>query len=195
MEKKQPQEEADNEELVVLLRTLRVEATSETYFEERFLYEFHERLAHEAVSRPARVLLWEHLLQALTNFGRRRLIWGASSAGLGALCLGFFFSQQTRVSNNPSTPVALTAQSLMLKGATSSAEDAVRTTVYPRTTRRSFTESLLATRSGDTFSSSLNHGLTDEDSDHAATFFSEPALPSSVDFDASFPDLMLRIAH
>ncbi len=77
-------------ELLALLSSLKVEATPEADFESRFLYDFHERIARESVCRPARRLLWEHLLQYLSNFGRRRLAYGASTLGVGALAIGFF---------------------------------------------------------------------------------------------------------
>lgn len=88
MEKNTSCKQVEDQELVVLLRSLRVEAAPEAHFEERFLYDFRERLVQEAVSRPARALLWEHLVHYLRNFGRRRWLWGASSFSLGVLCLG-----------------------------------------------------------------------------------------------------------
>lgn len=81
---------ATEEQLTQLLATLRVETTREAEFEERFLYDFHERVAMAAVVRPARYQLWEHLMQALTNFGGRRLAYGASSLGIGALAVVLF---------------------------------------------------------------------------------------------------------
>lgn len=77
-------------QLTQLLATLRVAETPEADFEERFLYDFHERVACAVVVRPARYQLWEHLMQALTNFGRRRIAFGASTLGVGALAMGFF---------------------------------------------------------------------------------------------------------
>ncbi len=77
-------------ELLALLSGLKLEATPEADFESRFLYDFHERVARESVCRPARRLLWEHLLQCVANFGRRRLAYGASTLGIGALAVGFF---------------------------------------------------------------------------------------------------------
>ena len=85
----------DHEEISILLRTLRIEATHEAYFEERFIYDFREKLVSEAACRPARVLLWEHLLQVLNNVGGRRIAWSLSSFGIGALCMGVFLSQYT----------------------------------------------------------------------------------------------------
>ncbi len=77
-------------ELLTLLSSLKVEATPEADFESRFLYDFHDRVARESVCRPARRLLWEHLLQFASNFGRRGLAYGASTLGIGALAVGFF---------------------------------------------------------------------------------------------------------
>ena len=77
---------ADTEEqLVALLATLRVTTTEEADFEGRFLNEFHERVAREAVCCPARRRLFAHLLQIVDNFGRGRLAFGASAAGLCVL--------------------------------------------------------------------------------------------------------------
>lgn len=94
-----------DEQLVQLLATLRVETTRETGFEERFLYDFHERVAQAAVVRPARYQLWEHLMQALTNFGGRRLAYGASSLGIGAFAVAFFALPQ----DGPRSAVAAAA--------------------------------------------------------------------------------------
>lgn len=78
-------------QLTELLATLRVVQTREADFEERFLYDFHELVAREAVCCPARHRLFEHLMQMLANFGRRRLTYGASSLGIGLLAVGGYF--------------------------------------------------------------------------------------------------------
>lgn len=96
---------ATEEQLTQLLATLRVETTREAEFEERFLYDFHERVALAAVVRPARYQLWEHLMQALTNFGGRRLAYGASSLGIGAFAVAFFALPQ----DGPRSAVAAAA--------------------------------------------------------------------------------------
>lgn len=75
------------EQIVALLSTLRVEQTPEADFEARFLEEFHERVAREAVCCPARRHLLAHLLQLLDNVGRGRFAFGASAFGFGALAL------------------------------------------------------------------------------------------------------------
>lgn len=77
-------------ELVALLASLRKEVTPEAHFEERFLYDFHERVAREAVCRPARKLFFEHVFQFLSNFGGRKLVYGASTLGAGAVALGLY---------------------------------------------------------------------------------------------------------
>ena len=77
-------------DIVALLASLRKEATPEAHFEERFLYDFHDRVAREAVCRPARKLLWEHIRQFVSNLGRRKLAYGASTLGAGAIALGLF---------------------------------------------------------------------------------------------------------
>ncbi len=75
-------------DLVALLASLRVEPTPEADFEERFLYDFHDRVAREMVCCSARRRVWEHVVQLLTNFGRRRLVYGASTLGVGVLAMG-----------------------------------------------------------------------------------------------------------
>ncbi len=81
----------DEGELVALLAALRVEAAPEADFEARFLYDLRERIAREVVCCPARTLLWEHIMQFLTNIGRRRrLAFGATACGAFALCSAYF---------------------------------------------------------------------------------------------------------
>lgn len=94
-------------ELVRLLSSLRVEATPEASFEERFLYDLHEKVAREAVCRPARALLWEHLLQLFTNFGPRKLAYGASTLGIGALTIGLFSWQDSTPTMAVSGPAVI----------------------------------------------------------------------------------------
>lgn len=75
-------------QLLNLLAELRVNATPEADFEERFLYDFHELVAREAVCCPAHRRLFEHLAQVLHNFGMPKLAFGASSLGVAALAVG-----------------------------------------------------------------------------------------------------------
>ena len=77
------------EQLIALLATLRVEPVEELDFESRFLSEFHERVAREAVCCPARRHLLAHLHQMVENFGRGRLAFGASALGLAAVAVCF----------------------------------------------------------------------------------------------------------
>ncbi len=77
-------------ELIGLLASLKVEPAPETDFEGRFLYDLRERLARESVCCSARSLLWAHVRQMLANFGPRKLAYGASTLGLGALAVGVF---------------------------------------------------------------------------------------------------------
>ncbi len=77
-------------ELVGLLASLKVEPAPETDFEGRFLYDLRERLARESVCCPARRLLWDHILQLFSGFGSRKLAYGASTLGLGALAVSLF---------------------------------------------------------------------------------------------------------
>lgn len=81
-----PESEA---QLVALLATLRVKPVEEADFESRFLCEFHERVAREAVCCPARRHLLSHLLQMVDNFGRGRLAFGATALGLVAVAVCF----------------------------------------------------------------------------------------------------------
>lgn len=77
------------ERLLMLLASMKEEATPEAAFEERFVYDFHERIARETVCCPAHRRMWEHVLQILSNFGLRRLAYGASTLGIGALAVGY----------------------------------------------------------------------------------------------------------
>lgn len=77
------------DQLVAMLTMLRVEPAKEADFEGRFLCEFHERVAREAVCCPARRHLFAHLMQMLSNFGRGRLAFGASSLCLGVIAVGY----------------------------------------------------------------------------------------------------------
>lgn len=77
------------EQLVALLASLKVEQVEEADFEGRFLEEFHERVAREAVCCPARRHLFSHMAQQLCNFGRGRLAFGASALGLGVVAVAF----------------------------------------------------------------------------------------------------------
>lgn len=78
------------EDIIALLGSLKKEPTPEADFEERFLCDFHELIAREAVCTPARTRVWEHLVQLFTGSRRRKWAYGASTLSVGALALGFF---------------------------------------------------------------------------------------------------------
>ena len=94
------------EQLVAMLATLRVTATEEADFESRFLCEFHERVAREAVCCPARRHLFAHLLQMMDNLGRGRLAFGASAMGLGVLAIGYAMYPAGTVGTDTTASVA-----------------------------------------------------------------------------------------
>lgn len=196
MEKRASNKEADDEELVIMLRALRVEATPEAHFEERFLFEFHERLAQEAVSRPARTLLWEHLMQILGNFGRRRIIWGTSALGIGALCLSVLvWEPEHRVHKKK----AFSVMAVPMPEESASSDDVVRTTVRARSTRKNYTERLLASRTADTGAYwRWVGGEDDADMNGLYGLYLSPRTPSfffSDETDSDLSDLMLHIAR
>lgn len=76
-----PEEE---EKIVKMLSMLRVEPAPEADFESRFLADFKNRVASDSVTRPARVLLWEHVRQFLDNVGGVRR-WAMASTSLAAV--------------------------------------------------------------------------------------------------------------
>lgn len=78
------------EDIIALLGSLKKEPTPEADFEERFLCDFHELIAREAVCTPARTRVWEHLVQLFTGSRHRKWAYGASTLSVGALALGFF---------------------------------------------------------------------------------------------------------
>ena len=96
-------------QLVALLATLRVKATEEADFEGRFLCEFHERVAREAVCCPARRRMFAHLLQIVDNFGRGRLAFGASAMGLGVLVIGYTMYPAGTANTDTTASVAIDA--------------------------------------------------------------------------------------
>ncbi len=75
-------------EWMELLRTLRIDATPEACFEERFLQDFRRRVEREFVCRPMRSLIWEHVSTLMVHPGTRRMAYGASIFVMGALCMG-----------------------------------------------------------------------------------------------------------
>lgn len=177
------------EEIRVLLRTLRIEATPEANFEERFLWDFRERLAREAVCRPARALLWEHVLQAIHNLGGRKLAWSLSSFGVGALCMGaLFWQQQSSMSKN-----ALAAQMCELDSSAASLRPGdvqnVASTSVTHQRRRSYTDGLSGGRLNQP---SYLAGLDDEG--ESRKFFT-PTTTDSIDMGLTMPGLISSFAH
>jgi hypothetical protein len=78
-----PEEE---EKIIKLLSSLRVEPAPEADFEGRFLAEFKNRMARDSVIKPARALLWEHIRQFIDNVGGVRR-WAMVSTSLVAVLL------------------------------------------------------------------------------------------------------------
>ncbi len=139
MKKHLSQSEQDDErrELLILLRSLRIETTPEACFEERFLYDFRERVIRETACRSMRSLLWEQLVMLMERLGIRRLALGASTFSLGALCAGIWIWQQ----NGLSSPVLASASSCALEESARSlrpgdAQGVVGTTVQRVSPRR-----------------------------------------------------------
>lgn len=88
IEEKTTNGETDGEtRLVALIAELRLEPTPEADFEERFIYDLHERIVRDAVCCPVRFRLFDHLRQFIA---RRRVACGASTLGFGALVMGCF---------------------------------------------------------------------------------------------------------
>lgn len=82
--------ELSEDDIVSLLSSLRQEPHPEANFEDRFVHDFRERVARYAVTRPARKVLWEHILLRLTNIGKLKWACGATTLGVGVLAAGFF---------------------------------------------------------------------------------------------------------
>lgn len=93
-------------QLLALLATMKVEATPEADFEERFLYHFHERVTQEIVCAPAHRRALDHILQALRNFGFGKIAFGSSALGIGALAIGLFTVPDVQEAHVADAPVA-----------------------------------------------------------------------------------------
>lgn len=106
-----PIDSFSEEKLVALLSTLKVEPAEESDFEGRFLYEFHERVAREAVCCPARRHLFAHIMQQIHNFGRGRLAFGASTLGLGVLAICYAAYPTGKAGAETAATVAMERQS------------------------------------------------------------------------------------
>lgn len=191
MEKEPPHNRqiSEHEELIVLLRSLRIEATAEAHFEERFVYDFHERLVHEAVSRSARSLMWEHILHILDNIGGRRLAWSLSSFGVGALCMGVLFWQHGGAGKR-----ALASQEWALGGSAptlrpGASQDVVCTSVQ-HSKRKAFTERLMAARL-----SEPTYLAAEDDAEAPAYYFSTSTAAEDIGPGISIPGLAPHLAH
>lgn len=77
------------DDIINLLVELRMEPHPEANFEDRFVHDFKERVATYAVTRPARKVLWEHILLRLTGIGKMKWACGATTLGVGILAVGF----------------------------------------------------------------------------------------------------------
>lgn len=77
------------DDIISLLAELRMEPHPEANFEDRFVHDFKERVATYAVTRPARKVLWEHILLRLTGIGKMKWACGATTLGVGVLAVGF----------------------------------------------------------------------------------------------------------
>ena len=95
--------DAQEARLVAILATMKVQATPEADFEERFLYNFHERVTQEIVCTPAHRRALDHIFQAFQNFGMRKIAYGSSALGIGAIALGFFSIPETQENGIAST--------------------------------------------------------------------------------------------
>lgn len=177
---KVPGQKPDDAEITLLLRTLRIEVSHEANFEERFMYDFRERLAREAVCRPARLLLWEHLLHLLTNVGRRRIWWSsASAAALLCVCAVAWYQsvpggEGSRFSRARTAASAFTPP--VISGDAASAEDVAHIIVNRRAARKSYAEQLMVSRLPEGESYSL--GMAEEP-ESAALYNEAMPLPGS----------------
>lgn len=177
-------DEEDYAEIRAMLSALRIEATPEAHFEERFIYEFHERLVREAVSRPARALLWEHLLHIVHNLGGRRLAWGMSSFGAGVLCMGLLAWQY---GGSAKQAVATHVCALEKSAATlhPGAAQEVASTTVSRAVRKPYTERLMSPRMNEMPSLAGN-----EDADSSSFWLSPTVESRGFDLNVGFPGLL-----
>lgn len=191
MEKDLPhaQQAIEHDEISVLLRTLRIEATPEAHFEERFVYDFRERLAREIVCRPARALVWEHLLQIINNLGGRRLAWSLSSFGVGALCMGMIFWQHAGAGKR-----ALANQVSELGGSAAAlrpgaVQEVVCTSVH-RAKRKPYTDHLMSARF-----SEPSYLALDDDAEAPVQYFSSSSAEEAALGGAPVSGFIPHLAH
>lgn len=93
--------ELNEDDIVSLLAGLKMEPHPEANFEDRFVHDFRERVARYAVTRPARKVLWEHILLRLTSIGKMKYAYGATTLGVSALAIGFFSLSSESSENQP----------------------------------------------------------------------------------------------
>lgn len=188
-------------EISILLREMRLEATPEADFEERFMTDFRERMAREAVCRPARVLLWEHISLIIDNLGRRRLAWGAASVSACAVALGVLvWQQEVSPGLRPAEARMASAyrseeitQPLMPAEAVAGA--AVRTTVTHRSAR-SYSDAMMAAFGGEgsTYPAPPYAGMPPENMSQGY-FFNEPSAALLTPAQPLLPEAPLPISH
>jgi hypothetical protein len=87
--KKKKSETLTEEELTSLLSGLKIDASPEADFESRFLHDFRERVAADAVTKSARSLLWDHIKMMFSNMGKQKLAFGATSLCACGFAIGF----------------------------------------------------------------------------------------------------------
>ena len=71
-----------------MLSGLKIDASPEADFEARFLHDFRERVAADAVTKSARSLLWDHIKMMFSNMGKQKLAFGATSLCACGLAIG-----------------------------------------------------------------------------------------------------------
>ena len=76
------------EELTSMLSDLKIDAAPEADFEARFLHDFRERVAADAVTKSARSLLWDHIKMMFSNMGKQKWAFGATSLCACGLAIG-----------------------------------------------------------------------------------------------------------
>ena len=88
-------------DLMDLLASLKQEPSREANFEDRFIHDFRERVAQYAVTRPARRMLWEHILCRLANVRKRCWVCSATTLGVGVLGVAFYSFSSDDASSTP----------------------------------------------------------------------------------------------
>ena len=93
--------ELNEDDLVGLLAGLKREPHPEANFEDRFVHDFRECVARYAATRPARKVLWDHIMLRLTSIGKVKYACGATTLGVSALAIGFFSWSSEPSENQP----------------------------------------------------------------------------------------------